>query len=72
VERIAQAGRQRMLAEHTYVHRMMTLLGIETTTEESDGSDESGGSDPADGSDQADGSDGSDESNSRLLGSSDR
>ena len=29
VERIAQAGRQRVLAEHTYMHRMMTVLGLE-------------------------------------------
>ena len=32
VERIAQAGRQRVLADHTYMHRMMTVLGIEQAT----------------------------------------
>jgi spore maturation protein CgeB len=40
VERIAQAGRQRVLAEHTYMHRMMTVLGLEPELG-SDGSDTS-------------------------------
>ena len=47
VERIAQAGRARVLAEHTYIHRMMTVLGIEPQAE----SDESVESDTSDGSD---------------------
>lgn len=29
VERIAHAGRERVLAEHTYMHRMMRVLGLE-------------------------------------------
>jgi len=62
VDRIAQAGRQRMLAEHTYIHRMMTLLGLEFP-EESDGSEMSDGSD---------GSDTSDESDRPIIGSPDR
>ena len=42
VERIAQAGRARVLAQHTYVHRMMKVLGLEPGLE-SDGADESDG-----------------------------
>jgi spore maturation protein CgeB len=33
VERIAQAGRQRVLVEHTYMHRMTALLGRDVSTE---------------------------------------
>ena len=66
VERIAQAGRQRVLLEHTYMHRMMTLLGLEYPEE----SDESDGSDRSDASDGSDESDPSDASDSRILRSS--
>jgi spore maturation protein CgeB len=42
VERIAQAGRLRVLTEHTYMHRMSSLLGREPVLEsDGDGSDES-------------------------------
>lgn len=40
VDRIAQAGRQRVLAEHTYMHRMMVVLGRDPLME-SDPSEES-------------------------------
>lgn len=43
VERIAQAGRQRVLAEHTYMHRMSVLLGRDQASDGSDESDESDG-----------------------------
>jgi spore maturation protein CgeB len=55
VDRIAQAGRQRVLAEHTYIHRMMALLGVEFPGE-------------SDESDESDGSVESDESDSQVVG----